>query len=249
MNRWPSPSLGDSWWGQWQVSAARKYFVCGMFTTVLTTLFETLTMARERTQTTGWLPSSTQLFATVLVASVLAVGLSTAATNKQLDEFASLHQPTAIIAVGRLLQCQQVEEPTVQQLQATAAAVSAGQAINWSLQRRTAVGLVEEGCSMHLPSARSNMLPGKATWQPGPVQQQHLHVSGVDSLDCLMQSSMPADSRTPYIWLLRSSGEGQYCPKDAWLPAACHHTRYPQATPLISSRDTPSLQAEPRVST
>lgn len=189
----------------------------------------------------GWLPSSTQLFAVVLIASVLAVGLSTAATHKQPVGVASLHLPTVTIAVGRLLQCQQVQQSTVQQLQATAAAVSAGQAINGGLQRQTAVGLVEVGCSMHLPPAGSSVVPSKAAWQPGPVQEQHLHVSGVDSLDCLMQSSMPADSRTPYIWLLRSSGEGEHCPKDAWLPAACHRTSYRQATPLISSRDTPSL--------
>lgn len=163
-------------------------------------------MSRRASQQ-GWLPSSTQLFAAVVVATVLTIAISLNSrpvfVNKVIADATSstLKGHTELIfAVGQLVQCQTPNVVSLDVLTATAKALKKGASASTGLLSN-ATALVSVGCSLQWSADN---------WVAGPYsQQQQLHVSGVDTLDCLVRQSGKQVDPAPYVFLLHSAGKPQ----------------------------------------
>lgn len=146
----------------------------------------------------AWLPTSTQLFATVAVATALTIFLSVSTQSAAATD-SSTARP--ILVVGQLQYC----TPSASWQQLTTEARTLTQGSSSSTVRTShlssATGLLHVGCSLHLPAA--------ASWQPGPLEQgQEVRVSGLDALDCLVHAEHTGKgaAQAPYVFLLRPSG-------------------------------------------
>lgn len=193
----------------------------------------------------GWLPSSTQLFAAVLLLSACGVvfSLATQPTSTSASKDAQV-----IFAVGRMVQCKAPQQANGSPV--TAAAVA---------QRRTparagsfdgtgsATAVVRAGCSLQLTDLQK---PGRQ-WVAGPytqAQELELQITGVDVLDCLVhaeQQGNPTSEPPAYVFLLRSTTTTGKTLKlnlahDMAWKALCMGRHTPQLHPCGLSQVSPS---------
>lgn len=151
----------------------------------------------------AWLPSSTQLFATVAIATAITVFLS-ASTQPAAADTGSPARP--ILVVGQLRFC--TPSLSWQQLTAEAQALQGGSSTNDHASHLiSTTGTVRVGCSLDLPAAPQASTGG--SWQPWPLQQgQEVQVSGLDALDCLVhaENADKGVAQAPYVFLLRPTG-------------------------------------------
>jgi hypothetical protein len=185
----------------------------------------------------GWLPSSTQFFATIVVATVLTVAFSLATTPATASQVAP-DQPMVMVAVGRLLDCQlpaglSADSVSLNVLTATAKAARTGGDTKLSALVHGGTALVSSGCSLHLTSSLlTNSDSQQSSWQAGPLDQhQELQLSGFDALDCLVHGEQVAQGadQAPYVFLLRAAGRHKHQPAGARRLAACQRLVPPMA--------------------
>lgn len=170
-------------------------------------------MMAHRRHGTGWLPSSTQLFATVLVLSACGVAFS---LTSQTTSASANKDAQVIFVVGRIVQCRAPQQAMNPGTAAAAQAVAQGRRTpaRADLSFATAgstIAVVRAGCSLQLTDLRK---PGRE-WVAGPyTQAQELQISGVDMLDCLVHDAQQqqggSTSEPPaYAFLLWSTTTGQ----------------------------------------
>lgn len=161
----------------------------------------------------GWLPSSTQLFATIVVAAVLTVVFSFATTPASASQDTPdrsstklVGQSNVIFAVGRLVDCKFPDGVSLNVLTSTAKAVVTGGDTDSAALLHGGTASVSVGCSLQLTKSDSSE---KNSWQAGPFdQQQELQLSGIDALDCLVHGGEFHNrvDQAPYAILLRAAG-------------------------------------------
>jgi hypothetical protein len=169
-----------------------------------------INMPWEVTRADRRLPNSTQVFSFVLVATALTIVLA-AYTQPVIAVHNDSHRGPVLI-VGQLAQCsntlswQQLITDAHSQIQGDTARPG---------QLSSATGVVHVGCSLHLPAAAHKYSPDTqkpavaGSWQSGPyLPGQHVHVSGLDALDCLVhgEASSSGAAQAPYVFLLKPIG-------------------------------------------
>jgi hypothetical protein len=154
-----------------------------------------------------WLPSSSHLFAAVVLATACTVLVSCYTSQNNIATHAVVHSNgPMVLVVGSLLGCQGTEQMSLQQLTA-AAQQTASQMIQpgSAAALSAASGHIQVGCSMQLhPQGSQSSTTGN--WQQGPYQQQQeLQVADLDALDCILHEEQ-STAGVLYIFLLQSTG-------------------------------------------